>query len=98
VSKYTTAFHLHSLDSAEFQRVSVFKQKLKNGFVEAALKFFGVPLSDLNMVPDGGLTLNGNHVPVYLLLNTQLCLMEEYWFFICITTERNESSTSLTQQ
>jgi hypothetical protein len=50
------------------------------------------------MVPDGGLTLNGNHVSVYLLLITQLCLMEEYWFFIYIKTERNESPTSKTQQ
>jgi len=32
------AFHLHSLDSAELS-VCVFKQKLENGFVEAALKF-----------------------------------------------------------
>ena len=41
-SEYATAFNSHSLDSAELHCVSVFKQKLKNGFVVAAFKFFGV--------------------------------------------------------
>jgi hypothetical protein len=68
---------------------------LRRGCVEI---LWCVPLFNFYMVPDDGLTFNENNVPVYLPLNTQLCLMEEYWFFICITTERNKSPTSQTQQ
>ena len=61
-SQYTTAFHLHSLDSAELQCVCVPRETenwLRRGCVEI---LWSVPLFNFYTMPDDGLTMNGNHV------------------------------------
>jgi hypothetical protein len=91
----TTAFHLYGWSSrtSVCVCVSVQTETKQNGFVEAALKFFGVFL----FLTSIWCNYEQKHVPVYLPLNTQFSLMEEYSFFIFTTTQRNESPKSQTQ-